>query len=117
MYFCKWGGRQNTYEKTEILLFSLENSRISFLNVRKQLLFAVPDVPQRDTLLVAELKLDAFLSRFVLVGNCIKEIVSGDIIEFAKGNEMVDRHLVGTPLIACIHGLGCAENICDLLLR
>ena len=46
----------------------------------------------------------------------IQKIIGGYIIELAKRNEVPHGHFIGTALITGIHCLGCAENICNLLL-
>ena len=46
-----------------------------------------------------------------------EEVIGGNPIILAKGQQVVDRQLVGAALVSGIHGLRGAEEVCNLLLR
>ena len=52
---------------------------------------------------------------FGVVG-AAEDVVGGDAVVAAKGQQMADGQLVGAALVAGVHGLGGAEDFGDLLL-
>lgn len=46
-----------------------------------------------------------------------QKIVGGNAVIIRQLQQVPQRQFVGAPLVAGVHGLGCAEDIGDVLLR